>query len=513
MADHDPTRDPPDPLTASHPADGASAGTRDFDNQTADPPPSDGTFAQTPDQATESAAASAGWPAIPGYEILGEIGHGGMGVVYRAREIAFDRDVAIKLLQAQYRHDSPGMRRFLEEARITGQLQHPAIPPVHQIGTLAGGRPFLAMKLIKGDTLADLLEAEPTSRGRFVSAFAQVCQALAYAHSRKVIHRDLKPANVMVGAFGEVQVMDWGLAKLLTRGERERPEATEVEDNRTEIRTAREADGATQAGSVLGTPAYMAPEQAQGAVEEIDERADVFGLGAMLCAILTGKPPYSGPSTDAIRLKAVRGETADALARLDACGADPELVALCKRCLATERAARPRDAGEVAKAVSAHLAAVEERARQAELDRVRSEEQRKRRRVQFVLAGAVLLLLALTAVGAGLTSLWREAERAKGEAESARDQITDEKKQTELARDDAERLRVIADAGRVEENRFRGVADQARDEALRQQGIAVSEGARPIHRGPHGSRSRGAKRTDGSRCNGAISSRRGRLDY
>ncbi len=397
---------------------------------------------------TETASAL---PVAPGYELLEEVGAGGMGSVYRAREIAFDRDVAVKLLQERYPSNSLAARRFLDEARITGQLQHPAIPPVHHIGTLPDGRPFLAMKLIKGDTLADLLATQPSSLGRFVAVFAQVCHAVAYAHSRKVIHRDMKPANIMVGSFGEVQLMDWGLAKVLTRPENDRPEATEAEDNETEIRTQRDGEMMTQAGSVMGTPSFMAPEQAAGEVEKIDERSDVFGLGAVLCAILTGKPPYLGLKTDSVRLLAIRCETADAFARLDASGADPELVALCKRCLAREREDRPCDAGEVAKAVASHLAAVEDRARQAELDHVRAEERRKRRRVQFVLAGSVLLVLALVGFGAGLASLWREAKSA---------------------RDDALKLSGIAEAGRIEESHLRGIADNARDQAFSLKGIA-----------------------------------------
>jgi serine/threonine protein kinase len=180
------------------------------------------------------------YPEVPDYVIESEIGAGGMGLVYRARELAFNRDVAIKVLQDRYPADSVIARRFLDEARITGQLQHPGIPPVHHIGTLPGGRPFLAMKLIKGETLADLLENNPENRTTFVPVFAQVCQAVAYAHSRKVIHRDLKPANIMVGSFGEVQVMDWGLAKVLT-GQAEISEPTSFEAERTEIRTHRGA--------------------------------------------------------------------------------------------------------------------------------------------------------------------------------------------------------------------------------------------------------------------------------
>src|SRR6516162_6824389 len=154
----------------------------------------------------------------PGYELREEIGRGGMGVVYRARDTALDRDVAVKLLAERYPADSPAARRFLGEARITGQLQHPGIPAVHQVGALADGRPFLAMKLIKGSTLKAILKQRPdpaAERGRLLAVFEGVCQPVGYAHAHRVIHRDLKPANVMVGAFGEVQVMDWGLAKAL----------------------------------------------------------------------------------------------------------------------------------------------------------------------------------------------------------------------------------------------------------------------------------------------------------
>jgi serine/threonine protein kinase len=264
------------------------------------------------------------------------------------------------------------------------------------------------MKLIKGCTLEELRNQTDSlqERGRLVAVFEQVCQAVGYAHARDVVHRDLKPANVMVGAFGEVQVMDWGLAKLL-RTEKERarvegdPEATTAE---TAIQRTRELDDETQAGSVLGTPAYMPPEQAIGAVDQIDQRSDVFGLGAVLCAILTGKPPYLGADAESTRQLAARAKLDDAFARLAACGAEPELVALCKGCLSVEKADRPADAGEVAKAVAGLRMAADERARQAEVDRAaaaaEAREQRKRRRVQLVLAAAVLLFFAGAALAA-----------------------------------------------------------------------------------------------------------------
>jgi serine/threonine-protein kinase len=245
-----------------------------------------------------------------------------------------------------------------------------------------------------------------------------------YAHSKHVIHRDLKPANVMVGQFGEVQVMDWGLAKVLSPGPPPAaPRATPAPTQYSLIETDRSSDPGTetQAGSVLGTPAYMPPEQAAGEVELVDERADVFGLGAVLCEILTGGPPFGGETAEAVRLRAVRGQVEDACARLDGCGADAELVALCKGCLAAEREGRPRDAAEVAGAVAAHLEAVEGRLRRAERERAAAEvqaaEQGKRRRWQ---AAAAACVLALALLGAG--AWWgdrQRGERAKDRAVAA----------------------------------------------------------------------------------------------
>src|SRR5262245_5971035 len=318
-------------------------------------------------------------PATERYTLGDELARGGMGVIYRAPDTVLIREVAVKVLQEKYSPESRAAVRFYGEARITGQLQHPSIPPVHDLGTLTDGRPFLAMKLIKGQTLEALLKARPepsSERGRFVSVFEHICQALAYAHSHDVIHRDLKPANVMVGAFGEVQVMDWGLAKVLgaqgTQGGD--PQAT---SGATQVGSQRDTDGSfTQAGSVLGTPAYMPPEQAIAAATEIDARSDVFGLGAILAVILTGQPPFTAETAETTRIMSARGEVADCFARLDTCGADPDLVALCKRCLATKPADRPAVAGEVAEAVAGLRAAADERARRAELEWVRIEGER-----------------------------------------------------------------------------------------------------------------------------------------
>jgi formylglycine-generating enzyme required for sulfatase activity/tRNA A-37 threonylcarbamoyl transferase component Bud32 len=422
----------PDPHTLSvHPTGSFGGDTSTF----ADPPPA---------VATER------------YELGEEIARGGMGVVYRAIDTAFVREVAVKVLQDKFGASSGAARRFADEARITGQLQHPAIPPAHDFGTLPDGRPFLTMKLIRGRTLDELLNErrDPSAdRGRFVAAFEQVCQAVAYAHAHKVIHRDLKPANVMVGSYGEVQVMDWGLAKVL--GAREAVEESAETAAGTAIHSLRESDSTfTQAGSVLGTPAFMPPEQALGAINKIDARSDVFGLGAILAVILTGKPPFAANSVETTRMQAAQGNVEECLARLDACGAEPELVALCKRCLSKMPADRPADAGEVASAVAELRAAADERARQAELDRVKAEgekvaaelrvegerqkaeEQRKRRRVQLALAGFVALVAVVGGIVA--TVVLRETDRLANERQRAEDNLVAEtKRQTDLRAADA----------------------------------------------------------------------------
>jgi WD40 repeat protein/tRNA A-37 threonylcarbamoyl transferase component Bud32 len=383
-----------------------------------------GTFLESPAVELGNGAAA---PFRAGrFQLGAELARGGMGIVYSARDDSLGRDVAVKVLHERYLVDSLVGQRFLDEARITAQLQHPGIPPVFEVGRLDDERPYLAMKLIKGRTLEDLLRerTEPASdRGRFLAVFEQVCQAVGYAHSKHILHRDLKPANIMVGAFGEVQVMDWGLAKLLQPGGETGHELAAITETSsgTVIQTSRDRDSATLAGSMLGTPAFMAPEQAGGELGLLDERTDVFGLGAILCVILTGEPPYTGKSGEQVQLLAVRGKMADAHARLEQCGADAKLVELCRACMSPEREARPRNAGAVAATVHGYLAGVEERARQAERERaaaeVRAAELRKRRRVQFALAATMLVLFGLVGFG-----LWWQQRVEAAAAAVARDE-------------------------------------------------------------------------------------------
>src|SRR5262249_50204240 len=263
----------------------------------------------------------------------------------------------------------------VEEAQIGGQLQHPGIVPVYELGAFADQRPYFTMKLVKGRTLKALLgerRSPAHDLPRFRSIFASICQTVAYAHARRVIHRDLNPSNVMVGSFGEVQVMDWGLAKVLKEWEAEEPPTPPaVAAQEGAISTVRSDSTLHEsvAGSVIGTPAYMAPEQAAGEVAEVDRRADVFGLGAILCEILTGAAVYIGEGSQDVVRNALRGDTADAMTRLDGCGAEADLIALAKDCLAVEPADRPQDAGLVAERMTAYLAGVQDRVQAAERER------------------------------------------------------------------------------------------------------------------------------------------------
>jgi len=346
-------------------------------------------------------------------QILGEIARGGMGVVLKGRDPDLGRDLALKVLREDLGDDPQVLRRFVEEAQITGQLQHPGIVPVYGIGLLEGERPYFTMKLILGRTLSQLL-LERTSpaedRSRFLAIFERVCQAIAYTHARGVVHRDLKPSNVMIGDFGETQVVDWGLAKVLPRGgiADERAEASE---HSARIETVRHRSGSTALdshyGTVMGTPAYMPPEQARGLVDSLDERSDVFSLGAILCTILTGKPPYEGEPA-AVRRRAAEAELDAARARLGDCGADSELIELCLACLAPRPADRPRSAGVLAERMTAYLASVEERARAAQVaaaeTRIRAREEKKR-----LLVGVIALVVLATAVVGGYA--WIDGQR------------------------------------------------------------------------------------------------------
>ncbi len=231
-------------------------------------------------------------PGLPGGPRLasrGELARGGMGVIHRVFDTRMERTVALKVIDPQLAHHPEMVARFFDEARITGLLDHPNIVSVHDVILDETGTPTaMVMKLVDGETLTARIASSPRTEReltRLLEIFLKICDALAFAHSRGVIHRDLKPDNIMLGTFGQVYVMDWGCAHVIDkrsrRGDRPRRSLSEAP------------------GTVIGTPGYMAPEQAWGMTDQIDERTDVFGLGAILYHILTGTSPHPGDSTSA----------------------------------------------------------------------------------------------------------------------------------------------------------------------------------------------------------------------
>ena len=337
------------------------------------------------------------------YVVQREVGRGGMGVVLAAMDRRLGRVVAVKLLYAST-DDGARARRFIEEAQIAGQLQHPGIVPVYDVGLIDSRRPYISMKFVEGRTLAvGLRERSDTVDRieRLLDVVGRTAEALAYAHARGVVHRDLKPSNVLLGAFGEVIVTDWGLAKVID-GSTTDSGSTAPAPLPDGIRTIRSLDQSltTASGTVMGTPAYMAPEQAVGDPAAVGATADVFALGGLLCEILTGKPPFFGRSVDDLRRIPAPDLLAPALERLDTCGHDAALVALTRECLAVDPAQRPPDAGVVASRVATLRASHHQRARDvfAASQAAVAVAATERRHVRRVAAMAVLTAAAVVAV-------------------------------------------------------------------------------------------------------------------
>ncbi len=300
----------------------------------------------------------------------GELGRGGMGVVLRIRDTHLNRRLAMKtLLERKERRDSESgdlrrqvLARFLEEAQVTSQLDHPGVIPVHELGLDHNGEVYFTMRLVKGLTASVVFalartEQEGWTRTRAIDVVLKVCDAMAYAHSKGVLHRDVKPANIMIGRFGEVYVMDWGLAKLIGQPDahdlRIRPDPAKSMSGVFSVRqrdahSDEDSSLATMDGQHLGTPSYMAPEQARS--EPLDARADVYAIGAMLYELLAGRAPYTTPGLRRSAYDALRAVVEGPPQRIEHLDktAPPELVAIADKAMQRDLAARYASVTELA---------------------------------------------------------------------------------------------------------------------------------------------------------------------
>lgn len=366
------------------------------------------------------------------YRIEEELAHGGMGVIYKVWDPDLRRHVAMKSLRSRRsklagRDQEDRVRgRFLEEAQITGQLEHPGIVPVHELGVDADSRLFFTMPLVRGRELKQVIELaregrEGWNQTKALGVFLKVCEAVAYAHSKGVVHRDLKPSNVMVGRFGETYVMDWGLARVLGRADERDPRLhrhdssappSELVDTdiRERLESTPDSPLITRDGAVIGTPPYMAPEQAEGRIEELGPRADVYSIGAMLYHLLTGQMPYvpSGSPVSPHTVLAARlmGPPKPVLqVQPDAA---PELAAICEKAMSLDADERYASALDLAEDIEAFLGNRRVTAFDSSLSHV--VKLAWKRNKKLALALAALLVLAL---------VWGVSDVVKGRLHAA----------------------------------------------------------------------------------------------
>jgi serine/threonine-protein kinase len=392
-------------------------------------------------------------PPFPGlrYRILRPHAKGGLGEVYVAEDTELHREVALKEIQPEHADDPTRRGRFLLEAEITGGLEHPGVVPVYGLGQYADGRPFYAMRFIRGDNLKDAIDrfhsAERAGRDpgertlalrQLLGRFVDVCQAVAYAHSRGVLHRDLKPGNIMLGKYGETLVVDWGLAKPVGR-----PEGKPSADEATLRPSSGSGEAATEAGSAVGTPAYMSPEQAAGRLDQLGPATDIYGLGATLYALLTGKAPFSGRHVEEVLVHVQLGKLVPPR-RIK-----PEVPAALEAICLKAMALRPEDryaSGLELAADLEHWLAEEPVTAYREPAAVRLGRWARRHRA-MVTGAAALLVTAVIALAAGMVVVNDERRRTEDERDQKEQALKAESRRRQQARDalDAMSSQVIED--------------------------------------------------------------------
>jgi tRNA A-37 threonylcarbamoyl transferase component Bud32 len=375
-------------------------------------------------QTQPPAAALAGAPVqVAGYEILGELGRGGMGVVYKARQTKLGRVVALKMILAGGHAGASDVARFRTEAEAVARLQHPNIVQIFEVGD-HGGLPFLSLEFCPGGSLDRKLNGTPIRARDAAELVEKLARAVQAAHEKGVLHRDLKPANVLLAEDGAPKITDFGLAKKL------------------------DAAGQTQSGAVLGTPSYMAPEQASGKSSQVGPAADVYALGAILYECLTGRPPFKAATSLDTILQAAADEPV-APRRLQST-TPRDLDTMCLKCLRKETARRYRSALELAEELRRFLDGEPIQARPpSPFERARRWAQRR----PAVAALLAVLLVVLTGGFAAITRLWLDAEGQRRSADAARRDADDQRRVAESARDAARSSQKTAEDALAESRR------------------------------------------------------------
>ncbi len=298
------------------------------------------------------------------YRDLGLLGRGGMGEVRLCHDDRIGRNIALKVIRKARASRARPRARFEREAKIQGQLEHPAVVPVYDMGEGADGRTYFTMKQVDGRSLDEVIKASRDGdteilteypRQRLLEAFVRVCLAVEYIHERGVLHRDLKPSNVMLGKFGEVYLLDWGLAKLLTADPAEDEPFDGSSGADSSAPTIASEEGQTAAGELMGTPGYMAPEQLDGGVRPVDIRADIYGLGAVLFELLTFQPLHPRGNVQRLIGSTIRGADARCNERAPDAAVAPELEAICIKATADDPDDRYCTARELHDAVVAYV--------------------------------------------------------------------------------------------------------------------------------------------------------------
>ena len=377
-------------------------------------------------------------PSIPGYEVMEELGRGGMGVVYKARQLSVNRIVALKMILAGAYAGPEEVIRLRKEAEALGRLQHPNIVQIFEVGEVAG-RPFCALEYVEGGGLDRKLARTPQPPREAAAMLEVLAGAVHAAHQRRVVHRDLKPQNILVAADGTLKITDFGLAKRL------------------------DEEGRTATGAVLGTPGYMAPEQARGRANEIGPAVDVYALGAILYQMLTGRPPFRGESAvDVVMQVLTVDPTPPRQLRLDV---PRDLETICLTCMAKEARRRYPTAGALAEDLRRFLDH-----RPIAVRRVGAVERlalwAQRRPVDAAAVGLLALAAALGAGGGAAVWSWRMAEEARGQAEIALTKAETEKINADAAREQAVAAEDKAEQASSDAEDARGRAEEARGIAL-----------------------------------------------